>query len=121
MATKHARRRNRAPRHRPSAPAVAASGAVPGGGWRWRTFPVFFALCLGLLIASIINGRPSNTAAAATQIAALLGVVYGIIHMIVRNIVRSGHARFPALAARGRRRARVEDDLVYPDDEPDAR
>lgn len=101
------------------------SGGQPrdnGGGWRWRTFPVFFALCVGLLVASIVNGRPANTAAAVLQIAALLGVAYGVIHMIVRNVVLSGRARFPALAARRRRRDRSwEDELVYPDDEKGAR
>ena len=31
--------------------------------WRWRTFPVFCAFVVGLLVASFINGRPSNNVA----------------------------------------------------------
>lgn len=35
-----------------SAPAVV-TGVVPMPEWKWRTFPVFFALSLGLLIGTV--------------------------------------------------------------------
>lgn len=122
MSSKSARRHPRSassPTASSAAPSRVEPARADAGGWQWRTFPVFFALCVGLLAASIINGRPSNTAAAIVQIGALLGVVYGVIHMIVRNIVRAGHARFPDFAARRRRSdEHFEDELVYPDDTP---
>lgn len=112
-----------AKKRRAAAPAEARSvtGAPQpppaSDGWRWRTFPVFFALCVGLLAASFINGRPSNTFAAIVQIGAMLGVVYGLIHMFIANVVRAGHARYPHRAARKRRAPAYEDEVVFPPDE----
>jgi hypothetical protein len=87
--------------------------------WRWRSFPVFFAFVVGLLLASIINGAPGNDLAAVVQILALLGVGYGLAHLFVTNVIVAGRIR-----RRERMIQRGEnpdeewvDEVVHPDDE----
>lgn len=88
--------------------------------WKWRTFPVFFALVSGLLIASFLNGTPDNTIAAIVQIAALAGFFYGLVHLFVVNVIVAGRAKKRAEAeARG---ISLDDDFeeetIYPDEAP---
>lgn len=88
--------------------------------WRWRTFPVFCALVAGLLVASFINGRPSNTAAAIIQLAAILGAAYVLAHLFVTNVIVAGRLRRRDEAiARGDDDYEYEDEVVYPDDAPE--
>ena len=91
--------------------------------WQWRTFPVFAAFVVGLLIASIINGEPSNTVAAIVQLLALLGVAYVLVHLFVMNVIIAGRER-----RRQRRPERGEtadgdweDEAVYPAEHPNDR
>jgi hypothetical protein len=88
--------------------------------WRWRTFPVFFAFVIGLLVASMINGAPNNEFAAIVQILALLGVGYGLAHLFVTNIIVAGRVRRREQAiARGELPEEDEwvDEVVHPDEE----
>jgi hypothetical protein len=95
----------------------------PFPDWRWRTFPVFFAFVVGLLVASFINGRPSNSAAAAVQLVALAGVGYGVAHLFVTNVIVAGRLKRRREAeARGETPAEdIEEELVYEDERSDER
>lgn len=86
--------------------------------WQWRTFPVFCAFVVGLLIASIVNGEPGNALGAIVQLAALVGVAYALIHLFVMNVIVAGRAkRRDAAIARGEAPAdEWEDEIVYPEE-----
>ena len=86
--------------------------------WQWRTFPVLCAFVAGLLIASVVNGRPDNAAGAAVQIAALLGASYALIHLFVTNVIVAGRIkRRERTIARGETPAEdFEDVAVYPEE-----
>lgn len=90
--------------------------------WRWRTFPVFFAFVIGLLLASFINGRPNNDVAAAVQIISLLGLGYGLAHLFVVNVIIAGRVKRRREAIdRGETPAEeFEEELVYPEEQPPA-
>lgn len=85
--------------------------------WKWRTFPVFFALVCGLLIASFVNGTPL---AAIVQIGALLGFFYGLAHLFMMNVMVAGRVKRRAEAeARGvSLDDDFEDETVYADEAP---
>ena len=103
----------------PPPPILAPSGepASPAAPrWRWRTFPVLAAFVIGLLVASFINGRPSNGAAAAVQIAAIAGFGYVLAHLFVTNVIVAGRVRRRRRAIeRGEQPSDdYEDEVVYP-------
>ena len=86
--------------------------------WRWRTFPVFFAFCAGLLAASLVNRQIDTAFEAIVSWIALLGVGYGFAHLFVSNVIVAGRIR--------RREQRIahshdvrhdewEDEIVHPD------
>jgi hypothetical protein len=115
-----ASRRQRQQRASISRSAPEASAEPQAGrytpDWRWRTFPVFCALVAGLLVASFINGRPNNTAAAIVQLAAILGAAYALVHLFVSNVIVAGRIRRRDEAiARGDDDDEYEDEVVYPD------
>ena len=126
MATKSARKKQQPPT-KPRAAAPTRRQRVmygevmkPPPRWQWRTFPVFFALVCGLLIASFVNGTPDNIVAAIVQIGALLGFFYGLAHLFVMNVFVAGRAK-----RRGEMEARgipldeeFEEETVYPDEAP---
>ena len=78
--------------------------------WRWRTFPVFAALCTGMLIAFFVNKGSANPVAAVVMIAALLGVGYSLAHLVVTNIVTVGRTK------RSPSGGETEDVIVHPDE-----
>ncbi len=91
-----ARSRRRQAQSQPASPVTEASHGEPERiypRWRWRTFPVFCAFVVGLLVASFINGRPQNDAAAVVQIVAVLGLGYCITHLFVMNVVVAGRMK----------------------------
>lgn len=90
--------------------------------WRWRTFPVFFAFVVGLLVASFVNGRPGNDVAAAVQIISLLGLGYGLAHLFVVNVIVAGRIkrRREAIDRGETPGEEVEEELVYPEEQPPA-
>ena len=64
------KRRGAAPSVRPSPPPITGprggdSSNVQGArrDWRWRTFPVFAAFTLGLLVAFLVNEGSANPVA----------------------------------------------------------
>ena len=60
------------------------------------------AFVCGLLIASLVNGRPQNDVAALVQIVAVLGLGYCLAHLFVVNVVIAGRIkRRNAALARG--------------------
>jgi len=100
------------------APFSARSAGMPR--WRWRTFPVFFAFVLGLLVAGIVNGEQNNEFAWIVQLLALLGVGYGLVHLFVTNVIVAGRVRRRERPiARGEQPPDDEwvDEVVHPDDE----
>ena len=60
--------------------------------WRWRSFPVFAALVVGVLIGSL-TGEPANTAGQVLRVAALLGFGYVLAHLFVTNVIVAGRIR----------------------------
>ena len=108
------RRDPAAPRRVRLRPPASASA-----DWRWRSFPVLCGVVAGLLIASFVNGRPQNAAAATLQIVAVLGLGYCLIHLFVMNVIVAGRIKRRSDAiARGETPAEdLETELVYPDDD----
>ena len=83
-------------------------------GWRWRTFPVFAALVVGLLIGSFVDGQPESDAGVAVRVLALLGTAYVLIHLFVMNVIVAGRIRRRDDAiARGEDVTEYEDEVVY--------
>jgi len=126
MATRRAKRRQQqqqAHRAAERAPHEQRRSDVAAGDpeRRWRTFPVLAAFVVGLLIASIVNGRPANEAAAALQIAAIFGVGYVLAHLFVLNVIVAGRIRRRE-AARAAAAGDEDDDgewvdeVVHPDE-----
>jgi hypothetical protein len=76
---------------------------------------VLCAFVAGLMIASIVNGRPDNTLGAMVQVAALLGLFYCLIHLFVTNVIVAGRIRRREMAeAEGVELDEdFEDELVY--------
>jgi|GEM_PF-2177541 len=123
-----AKKKRTAPPRPPSGTRQAVANATHGPqprhfpDWRWRTFPVFFAFIVGLLVASFINGRPNNDIAAAVQIVSLLGLGYGLAHLFVVNVIIAGRVKRRREAIdRGETPAEeFEEELVYPEQPPPA-
>lgn len=126
MATKTARKKQpqpTVPRTKAASPrdrVLAQQIRRSGPDWRWRSFPVFFALVSGLLVASFLNGTPDNTIAAIVQIVALAGFFYGLVHLFVMNVVVAGRVkrRAEAEASGVALTEDFEDETVYPDEAP---
>ena len=97
-------------------PAAASNVQSPSSGrpdWRWRTFPVFTAFVVGLLVAALINGEPNNTAAAVLVWVAVIGCSYALAHLLV---VRFLAPRRPRANASADAAEQFEDVVVYPKD-----
>ena len=117
------KQRDRAPES-PRAERVAGSEARrPLPRWQWRTFPVFFALVTGLLVASILNRNP-DTAALVVYLVAVAGFGYGLAHLFVTNVVvagrlrRGGETAAPAEVSADAPDDAWEEETVYPDEAP---
>jgi Flp pilus assembly protein TadB len=52
-------------------------------GWRWRSFPVFFAFVCGAFVMGLLNGV-TNPVGAVFFYLALFGVAFGVAHTVVR-------------------------------------
>jgi hypothetical protein len=52
-------------------------------GWRWRSFPVFFAFACGGFAMGLLNGV-TNPVGAVFFYLALFGVAFGAAHMVTR-------------------------------------
>jgi Flp pilus assembly protein TadB len=52
-------------------------------GWRWRSFPVFFAFVCGAFVMGLLNGV-TNPVGAVFFYLALFGVAFGAAHMVTR-------------------------------------
>ena len=76
--------------------------------YSWITLPILVALAIGVLVATIVNGGASNAPGAALVIAALLGLGYGLAHLLVTNVI---------VAARTKRRRAAIASGETPDDE----
>ena len=83
--------------------------------WRWRSFPVFAAFSVGMLVAFVVNGQTQNPAAATLLILSVLGCIYSAIHMFVMNVVVAGRVRKRQKQA-GITPPEMEDVVVYPDE-----
>jgi hypothetical protein len=93
-------RERAADRRTPTNVDAVARGGRPD--WRWRTFPVFVAFVVGMLVAFVVNGTTQNPAAFVLAILAILGCVYAAIHLFVMNVIVAGRVRRRARAlARG--------------------
>ena len=53
-------------------------------GWRWRSFPVFFAFVCGAFIMGLVNGT-TNIVGAVFFYAVLFGVAFGAAHFVTRH------------------------------------
>lgn len=78
--------RKRRRRRRARGDGRAANAAAPGertraSEWRWRTFPVFFAFVVGMLVmATAVQLGVGEI----VYIGTLGGVAYGVAHMLTR-------------------------------------
>ena len=79
--------RDAAPREREAA-GLASAGAKPGPAppsWQWRTFPVFFAFALGIVIMWLAFAAPGLSV--VVFFVGLFGVAFGLAHIVTRAIV----------------------------------
>ena len=54
--------------------------------WQWRTFPVFFALVLGLFVMGLaVPGLPALSM--VLFFASLAGVAFGLAHIVTRTFI----------------------------------
>jgi hypothetical protein len=111
------KRKQRSTQGTPPRPG-SASGEHVTPDWRWRSFPVFFALVCGMLLAFFVNEGTANPLAFVLLLAALLGFGFGVSHLIVTNVfvARRVRARREAIARGETRPEDFQDDLVFPDD-----
>jgi hypothetical protein len=52
-------------------------------GWRWRSFPVFFAFVCGAFVMGLLNGV-TNPVGAVFFYLSLFGVAFGAAHIVTR-------------------------------------
>ncbi len=67
----------------PAGQEAVTKPAVPD--WQWRTFPVFFAFALGMLVMGLVVGSP--TLGVVFFFAALGGVAFGLAHIVTRTVI----------------------------------
>ena len=112
------KRPSRYDRERSHQAAVNVDAVARGGRpeWRWRTFPVFAAFFVGMLVAFLANGETQNPVAFVLAILAVLGCVYAAIHLFVMNVIVAGRIRKRERAtARGETPDEdMENVVVYP-------
>jgi membrane associated rhomboid family serine protease len=63
--------------------AATTSTFMTTAGWRWRSFPVFFAFVCGAFVMGLLNGV-TNPVGAVFFYLALFGVAFGVAHMVTR-------------------------------------
>jgi hypothetical protein len=80
---KRRRRRGRRGGGRGSAAAPASQPDRAAPEWQWRTFPVFFAFSIGLVVMGLFV---NTQIALAVFIAGLFGLAFGIAHIATRAI-----------------------------------
>ena len=91
MAEERVRRRGRRRRRRGGGglPAVERQKEAPPGpqppDWQWRTFPVFFALVLGLFVMGLAVAVPALSV--VLFFASLAGVAFGLAHIVTRRFI----------------------------------
>ncbi|MEX0750185.1 MAG: hypothetical protein WD359_05190 [Dehalococcoidia bacterium] len=85
--------------------------------WRWRTFPVFFAFFVGMLVMAVLNGAPDNQLAAIAQFVVLAALSYGLARIVVRKLLMERRlTRREKQIARGEPvDDEYEDVVVYPE------
>jgi Flp pilus assembly protein TadB len=67
-------------------------------GWRWRSFPVFFAFVCGAFVMAMLNGA-TNPVGLVAFVLAFFGVAFGLAHMTTRWLVeRRARRRQPTAA-----------------------
>ena len=52
--------------------------------WNWRTFPVFFAFILGVVIMGLVAGLYPDTLLGIFFFGGLFGLAYGSAHILAR-------------------------------------
>jgi Flp pilus assembly protein TadB len=52
-------------------------------GWRWRSFPVFFAFVCGAFVMGLLNGV-TNPVGAVFFYLAVIGLAFGAAHIVTR-------------------------------------
>jgi len=53
--------------------------------WRWRSFPVFFAFAVGVLLMGLAVASP--VLSLVVFIGGIFGVAFGLAHIVTRLIV----------------------------------
>lgn len=79
---KRRRRRRRRGGGSPQAAPPTRQGVL--SQWEWRTFPVFFAFSVGMVVMGLLV---TTEIALVVFIAGLFGVAFGIAHIATRAIV----------------------------------
>ena len=98
MAEERARKRRKRRRGRAGGGGVApaereaeAQGQAPTKGaptppaWQWRTFPVFFAFVVGVVVMGLAVSDP--VISAVVFFAGLFGVAFGVAHIVTRTVI----------------------------------
>jgi membrane associated rhomboid family serine protease len=67
-------------------------------GWRWRSFPVFFAFVCGAFVMGTLNGVTNPVGLVAFTLA-LFGVAFGAAHMVTRWLAERRARRRQATSA----------------------
>jgi hypothetical protein len=72
------------PRKKRRRPATTAPAVQATAGWRWRSFPVFFAFVFGAFLMGLVNGT-TNVVGFVFFYAVLFGVAFGAAHFVTRR------------------------------------
>jgi hypothetical protein len=85
-------------------PAATVPTFKTTAGWRWRSFPVFFAFVCGAFAMGLLNGV-TNPVGAVFFYLTLFGVAFGAAHIVTRWLAerrkrrRAGGTPFPSTEA----------------------
>ena len=73
------------PRKKRRRPATTAPAVQATAGWRWRSFPVFFAFVCGAFLMGLVSEPTSNIVGFVFFYVVLFGVAFGAAHFVTRH------------------------------------
>jgi len=71
-------------RRRRTSATTTAPAFRTTAGWRWLSFPVFFAFVCGVFLMGLLSVERGNTVGVVVFYVALFGVAFGAAHIATR-------------------------------------